>query len=105
MGFGNALTSTIMGSVGFIFGYIAFMLAMLSFGGIGAASYILSFLNLGMSIVALVLGIGSIKVFSGFKNARPKPVATLVLGIVGVVTSALALWLAFLCILLGNVIF
>ena len=104
VGFGNALTSTITGVIGFVLSYIAFMVSILTFGG-GAASVFLTFIGVGLSIVALVLGIGSIKVFSGFKNARPKPVATLVLGIVGMVSSAIALWISLMYILLGSVMF
>ena len=70
---------------------ICLVVAAVSFFGDDAATVIFTLMGVGLAIAALVLGINSIKVFSGFKNARPKPVATLVLGIVGVTSSGFAL--------------
>ncbi len=101
-GFGKALASTILGVIGFVFAMIAY------FGFVvGAAED--SMLGLGITfmiftcpfaIIALVNGIRSIKVFSACKKeGKVKPIATLVLGINGVVYAGLAI----LYVLLGIV--
>ena len=104
VGFGNALAATIMGVIGFIFSYIAFIVSGVLMGD-SAVAWVLLLASIGLSIASLALGIGSIKVFSGFKNARPKPVATLVLGIVGIVSSALAVWIILMNLLLIGILF
>lgn len=89
LGFGKALTATILGVIGFILSYVGFLLVIWqSIGDVdsGAAFIVIS---IPLAIIALIFGISSIKVFSSRKNLRPKPVATLVLGIVGVASSAL----------------
>lgn len=105
VGFGGALSATIMGVIGFIFSYIAIVMFMVSrmpyIGGSSTTPVFLALIGLTLSIAALALGISSIKVFSGFKNARPKPVATLVLGIVGVANGAISLFICFLLVLVG----
>lgn len=88
-GFGKALASTIIGgclslNVGFTLGLYwtdVIFLAVIS-----------GLISIGMAVVSIILGIQSIKTFVRVKNAGdPPPVATLVLGIVGVALSAEAL--------------
>ncbi len=120
-GFGKALTATIMGCIGMFISFIVlcvmvalveeFSLAyeewetiygssyaypeeVLVDGGVGmlVVSIFFTLVSLGLAIPSLILGIKSIKCFShARKEGRAKPVATLVLGIVGVVASALTL--------------
>lgn len=85
-GFGKALASTIMSSIGFVFAYIGLFLMI--WEDEAAAAFIL--LSIPLVIIPLVFGISSIKLFSSRKNFCAKPVATLVLGIVGVATAAVA---------------
>lgn len=120
-GFGKALTATIMGCIGVFISFIVlcvmvalveeFSLAyeewetiygssyaypeeVLVDGGVGmlVVSIFFTLVSLGLAIPSLILGIKSIKCFShARKEGRAKPVATLVLGVVGVVASALTL--------------
>ena len=89
LGFGKALTATIMGVIGFIVSYIGFFLVIWQNIGNTDSGTACIVISIPLAIIALILGISSIKVFSSRKNLRPKPVATLVLGIVGVASSAL----------------
>ena len=93
-GFGRALTSVILSAVGVVVALIFFFLAC---SGSGFALFML-FCALAPQIISLVLGIKSIKVFNRNKQeGRAKPVATLVLGIVGTVKSAVGMyiWIVF----------
>lgn len=120
-GFGKALTATIMGCIGVFISFIVLcvMLALVeefsvayeewesSYGSSyaysdevlvagGVATLVVSIfftlVSLGLAIPSLILGIKSIKCFSrARKEGRVKPIATLVLGIVGVVSSAITL--------------
>ena len=57
-----------------------------------AVAYVLAFLSLGGAIPGLINGIKSIKCFKDAKkNALPKPVATLILGIGATVTSSVSI--------------
>lgn len=60
----------------------------------------LSCLAIVMSIIAVVFGIQSIKIFIVDKNAdKPKPIATLVCGIVGVASSVISVLLGLIGII------
>ena len=89
VGFGGALTSAILGEIAATFGMIPFLFI---FGGV-ASGAILGFgifLVIGaivMGIIAIVKGAKSIKVF---RESSPKPIATFILGLVGIVGAALA---------------
>ncbi len=105
-GFGKALTATILGALAFFISAIAFgVFSVLveeyystsyyydatAIGSIVAVGVVFSLIATGLAIPALILGIKSIKVFKlAVNEGRVKPIATLILGIVGVATSALA---------------
>lgn len=104
-GFGKALTATILGVIAVFISAIAFgvVTALIeqytanyyydttAIGSIVAVGVVFSLIAVGLSIPSLILGIKSIKVFKlAVNEGRVKPIATLVLGIVGVATSALA---------------
>lgn len=85
-GFGKALTSTILGFRALVnfFKYANAVSAGLE--------YLFLILGIGLAIPALILGIKSIKVYRRVKKeGNVKPVATLILGIVGLVFGALVL--------------
>ncbi len=98
-GFGKALTSTILSVFGYIFslsGYIG-ALAVLTVNNMGdvdegiAVAITLIVMSLPLVIISLIFGIQSINNFKYCKNRNfPKPIPTLILGISGVVFSALS---------------
>jgi hypothetical protein len=92
-GFGKALAATIVGVVGFVAAFIAFECSVLSLAGEMVGLAILATVcALGLGVLALVFGVQSIRRFKAFRSAGlGKPVATLVLGIVGVAVAAYAL--------------
>lgn len=107
-GFGKALASTIMGAISNGMASIASGVplgielaimelgyatgsAEIALGGI-AITIILALISIGLAIPALIMGIKSIKTFNERKSAGyAKPIATLVLGIIGVVCAGFAL--------------
>ena len=103
MFFGKALASTIVGTIAFILGILALSyITMVYDAEMYISSYRLddwttscitcSFLALGGAIPGLILGISSVKCFcTAKKDGREKPIATLVCGLVGLVSSALTL--------------
>lgn len=97
-GFGQALTSTILGVVGYIFVFIALeVIAILeSYGSDITAGIVFFVLSLPMGIISLVYGIASIKRFKEASSHGVKPIATLILGIVGTVAGGLTLLFAFI---------
>ena len=98
-GFGKALASTVMGTVGFVFVYIALGLALFS----GGAGFLLTAVVLGLSIPALVFGIQSVKCFMRRKATCAKNIPALVLGINGIWQAGFALSGAFLSLLISLV--
>lgn len=95
-GFGKALTSTLLGFFGFIFSIICFASSAVGGGIIGFIFFYPAALT--MAIISLIFGIKSISTFKARGRACcAKPIATLILGIVGVVLASLA----FLYIFLG----
>lgn len=97
-GFGKALTSTILGIVGFIF-------ACVSYAGIAVAGatsswalyVVMTLFSVACTVIALVFGPMSIKAFVTQKNAgKKKPIPALVLGIVGVVWAAISVLYLFI---------
>lgn len=92
-GFGKALAATIVGVVGMFAAMIAFELSVFALAGETSGLAILAtVVSLGMGVLALVFGVQSIRRFKAFRTAGLKrPVATLVLGIIGVATAAYAL--------------
>ena len=97
LGFGKALTSAIMGDVGMSFVCIALSLSLVA----PVAGLVLALFCIPLVIIPLVLGIKSIKTFAVNKHLSPRPVATLVLGIIGLSTSAFAAFLHFITLLIS----
>lgn len=102
-GFGKALASTILGAVAYLISVINIDIALEAIEGVNqygeyyygpgiALCFFLSFLCTGAVVVSIIFGIKSIKCFASAKKAgRLLPVATLVLGCVGLACSALTL--------------
>lgn len=97
LGFGKALTSAIMGDVGMSFVFIALSLSLAA----PVAGLVLALFCIPLVIIPLVLGIKSIKTFTVNKHLSPRPVATLVLGIIGLSTSAFAAFFHFITLLVS----
>ena len=76
-GFTRALLST-------IFGGVAFIIMLFSFVLVAVEGYILA---MPLLVISIIFGIKSIVVFKKRKNLPAKPVATLILGIVGLAIS------------------
>ena len=86
VGFGGALTSAILGEIAAAFGIIAFLFSFVSGDLLGfCAFFVIGAIVMG--IIAIVKGAKSIKVF---RESSPKPIATLILGLVGIVGAVLA---------------
>ena len=101
IGFGKSLTSTILSFFGYIFSYIALIVSAEEepVGGL-----VLLLMALGMSIPALIFGITSIKTSARVAAQKlPRPIATLVLGIVGLGFSAMALFFSFITLIIIGV--
>lgn len=126
-GFGRSLASTILGAVGFILSMLAITFAILAAGNLlieyseslGVAvpieayellgesatfitlAIVFSIFTLGVSIPGMIFGIKSMKVFFKAKReGKVKPIATLVLGICGMVASICAIAFVQLTLLL-----
>ncbi len=128
LGFKPALAATIMGVIGAIFALVGYIIAIVStaveisndlnyiygdgyyYGyavsaGTIAGMVIVMLIGLGLVIPSLILGIKSIKVFTKVKReGGTKPVATLVLGIVGVVSASIGLLFSFLGVIVAMTI-
>ncbi|MBE6595738.1 MAG: hypothetical protein E7644_08070 [Ruminococcaceae bacterium] len=103
-GFGKALASAIVGFVGmycavffYIFGMVGIGIHAESGAPLGTSivsTIVLELISLIPAVIALVFGIRSIKVFRATPADQPKPIPTLVLGIVGVASAGFALFYA-----------
>ena len=101
-GLGRAITAQILASVSIFAGIIAMYVIVFSLIGFelekdfGASVLSMGFFFsvgcIAMSVVALVLGIKSIKCF---KQRTPRPIATLILGISSVVEASSGIIVAF----------
>lgn len=92
-GFGRALASTIVGTIGFIVSYMAMIIGIFN----EETGIALVIIGAVLGMIALVDGVVSIAIFRARCALKcSKPVATLVLGIVGLVSAALALLFAIL---------
>ena len=99
LGFGKALTSTILGFFAFAFSILALaILTEYNYFEDVVTACILNVIAIAMGVVSVVLGTGSIKVF---KKANPKPIATLILGISGLVQGVIALMYSFLSFMIA----
>lgn len=91
-GFGKALTSTLLSFFGFIMAYVAYFVAL--FNG----DFPVWIFSLPMGIISLVFGIQSINCFKARRAPCARPVATLVLGIIGLIFGAISLLFTFFAI-------
>ena len=102
LGFGKALSSTILSFVGAIFAIGAYVFAMM--GDMvgeddGAGVIALVVCSLPFLIISLVQGLKSIGLFK--RTVGKKPIATLILGINGTYTAAMGLHFALVSLLRG----
>lgn len=93
-GFGKALTSTILGLIGYFFAIIAYYGSIGSGMAVRESSIVLyvlmTLLSIPFFILSIIFGPKSIKAFVAQKNAgKKKPIPALVLGIVGTVFAGL----------------
>ena len=103
LGFGKALTSAILGFVGWIFSYVALVVSAVSIEYDDAiiAGVLFLLVGIGLSVPALIFGIKSITLFkSCTRVGAAKPIPTLILGIVGLSFAALSLFFAFITLLI-----
>ena len=100
VGFGGALASAIIGELAFVFAFMSIAYLMTDVIVSYALFYVFIVGAFVMSIFSLVLGIRAIIVFA---RSSPKPIATLVLGIGGIVgtivTFILFIYILFIYIL------
>ena len=96
-GFGKALTSTILGFVGYIFA--AFTMGMLGAAmedsDMAIAGVVFFVMSLPLTIIPFVFALKSIGLFKSTPSWMPKPIATLILGIVGLSFAALSMLMLF----------
>lgn len=96
-GFGKALTSAIMGFVGYIWAFVSLGFAASGYSSELIAGFILALMGLPFAIVGLVLGITSLKAAIAQKNqTKVTPIAPMILGIAGLSLAALTLLLLFI---------
>ena len=101
-GFGKSLASTILGFSSYIFSAITLGIAG---SELPDAAIVLLMMTLGMAIPSLIMGIKSIKTFtSAPKQGLPRPIVTLILGIIGLSLAAIALFICFICLILVGAI-
>lgn len=117
-GFNKGLTSAILGTVGFVFVLLGYIFAVVGANGIADPYYAApaEFLELGVvflilgavpSILAVVFGIQSIKLFVAVRKAKSgkAPIPAFICGIGGLSFGAFGVLYVFLCIfLLGAVL-
>ena len=102
-GFGKALTSTILGFFSYIFSAITLGIAEVGEPG---ATVLFLMMTLGMAIPSLIMGIKSIKTFTNApKQGLPRPIATLVLGIVGISFTAIAFLICFISLMIVGLVY
>lgn len=95
VGFGKALTGTILGFVGIYFAAFAMAFAVLS----PVAGVVPNIFGITLGVLSLVFGIQSIKTFKALKNGPGgSPIATLVLGIASTVFAGFTLLFALLAV-------
>ena len=87
-GFGKALTATIIGFLSFYFMYFSIFMGAFD----PESAFVFMLLATAPAIIALVLGIGSIKCFVARKDTCVKNIPTLVLGIAGTAFAGFALF-------------
>ena len=91
-GFGRALTSAIMGFVGYIWSLVSLGFATSGFHSELIAGFILAIMGLPFGIVGLILGITSLKsAIAQKKQTQVTPIAPMILGIAGLAMAAITL--------------
>lgn len=102
-GFGKALTSTILGFIGYFFSVFSMAMLATEEYDVVIAGGVFFVMSLPLAIIPFVFGLKSIGMFKSSPSWVPKPIATLVLGIIGLFFSALSLFFLSLAaiILLG----
>lgn len=100
-GFGGALAATIVGVIGFFFAYFALIFGAAAVAEASLVWVAVAFLVVGVacSVIGLVFGIKGIRCFNEARLCGVKPVATLVLGIVGTVASGFGLFFELLALI------
>ena len=102
-GFGKSLASTILGFFSYIFSAITLGIAEVGEPG---ATVLFLMMTLGMAIPSLIMGIKSIKTFTNApKMGLPRPIATLVLGIVGISFTAIAFLICFISLMIVGLVY
>ena len=96
-GFGKALTSTILGFIGYFFSVftMAMLGAALEDSDMAIAGVVFFVMSLPLTIIPFVFGLKSIGLFKSTPSWMPKPIATLILGIVGLFFAALSMLMLF----------
>lgn len=108
-GLGKSIAAVILGIFGFAFVYGALIVVSemgmyadfdygygyasgVSYEALAAILMVFTMISVGLSIPSLIMSIASVKTFVNEKNAgRKKPIPTLIIGISGIVYSALAI--------------
>ena len=90
-GFGKALTSTILGFIGYFFSVFTMAMLATEDPDVAIAGGVFFVMSLPLTIIPLIFGLKSIGLFKSTPAGMPKPIATLILGIVGLFFAALSL--------------
>lgn len=103
-GFGKALTSTILGFIGYFFAVMT-MAMTAEDTDMAIAGVVFFILSLPLAIIPFVFGLKSIALFRSTPADTPKPIAALILGIIGLFFAGLSLFVLSIAgiILLGIV--
>lgn len=99
-GFGKALASTIMGFIGYFFSVFSMAMLVTEDPDVAIAGGVFFVMSLPLAIIPLVFGLKSIGLFKSTPSGTPKPIAALILGIVGVFFAALSLFFLSLALIL-----
>ena len=94
-GFGKALTSTILGFIGYFFSVFTMAMLATEDPDVAIAGGVFFVLSLPLTIIPLIFGLKSIGLFKSTPAGMPKPIATLILGIVGLFFAALSMLMLF----------
>ena len=97
-GFGKALASTILGFFSYFFSVLS--MALLAEELSLAAGGIILLIAIGLTATSFIFGLQSIKCFQKRKATCAKPIAALILGIVGISFSGLSIFILSIAILL-----
>ena len=99
-GFGKALTSTIMGFIGYFFSVFSMAMLATEDPDVAIAGGVFFVMSLPLAIIPFVFGLKSIGLFKSTPAGMPKPIATLILGIVGLSFAALSMLMLFFAIVM-----